>query len=180
MYIERNIHLKMLFENEFVKCEIKTIDNCQNIHITGIIFNRQNYKNVVFVANNPIDKKASYSGTGLPFPCAEIAFEGTNNIKMVDTEGNIDIKFSYPNSYYSVANKKKVISSVFLIIEMANGTKEFIRLQLEDLYPLRTLINRETRNGPEFYSSKYEILPVDTAEEVSRVYSQIKKNYMIA
>ena len=170
----------MLFENEFIKCDIKTIDNCQNIHITGVVYNRHNYKNVVFVANNPIDKKASYSGTGLPFPCADIAFEGTKNVAMVNDTGNIDIKFSYPNSYYSVANKKKVVSSVFLIIEMSNGSKEFIRLQLEDLYPLRTLINRETRNGPEFYSNKYEILRVDTAEEVLRMYSHIKKDYMIA
>lgn len=57
----------MLFENEFIKCDIKPIDNCQNIHITGVVYNRHNYKNVVFVANNPIDKKHLTRGQVCPF-----------------------------------------------------------------------------------------------------------------
>ena len=170
----------MIFENSFVKCDIKTVDDCRNIHLTGIVYNRPMYKNVVFVANSPVDRKASYSGTGLPFPCADIAFEGSKNVAMVDNNGIIDIKFSYPNSYYSVANKKKIISSVFLIIEPIDGQKEFIRFELDDLYPLRTLTNRETRLGPEFYSNKYEILPIDTSHEIMKIYAQIKIDHMIA
>ena len=55
-----------------------------------------------------------------------------------------------------------------------------IRLELQDLYPLRTLINRETRNGPEFYSEKYDLLRIDTSEEVMKMYAKIKVENKIA
>lgn len=170
----------MNFENEFFKCQIQTIENCSKIHISGQVINRPAYTNVVFLANNPMDKKSSYSGTGLPFPCADIAFEGSSNIYTVGESGDINCVFTYPNSYYTVANKKKIISSVFVIVELLNGHKEMIRLELEDMYPLRTLINREARNGPEFYSSKYDILRIDTSEEVMKMYAKIKVDYKIA
>jgi len=170
----------MNFENEFFKCQIHTIENCSKIHISGQVINRSIYTNVVFLANNPIDKKSSYSGTGLPFPCADIAFEGSSNIYTVNEYGNINCTFTYPNSYYTVANKNKIISSVFVIVEFIDGRKEMIRLELQDLYPLRTLINRETRNGPEFYSKKYDLLQIDTSEEVMKMYAKIKVENKIA
>ena len=39
---------------------------------------------------------------------------------------------------------------------------------------MRTLINRESRKGPEFYSSKDDILPIATAENVMYEYSKAK------
>jgi len=39
---------------------------------------------------------------------------------------------------------------------------------------LRTLINRESRKGPEFYGNKDAILPIDTAENVMYAYSKAK------
>jgi hypothetical protein len=170
----------MEFQNGFISCRVDTLSNCKSIRISGIIVNRSMYRNVMIMAANPANSTASYSATGLPFPCADIAFQGTNNIYPVDLSGNFDTIFSYPNSYYSVANKKKIISSIFFILEDLNGKTEFVRFQLNDLYPLRTLVNRESRTGPEFYDLKHQILPVDTAEVVAREYAQIKSIYNIA
>jgi hypothetical protein len=170
----------MEFENEFMFCNIEFLNNFRDIKITGMIHNRLLYKNVLLIAPNSINRTASYSGTGLPFPCADIAFENSPNVYEVDTTGMIDIVFTYPNSYYTVANKKKIISSVFAVFESNDGTHKFIRLQLKDIYPLRTLVNRESRNGPEFYEIKHEILDVNTAELVLRQYAKIKTMYNIA
>ncbi len=164
----------MEFQNNYISCKIEYLDNFKYVKIYGQILNRDKYKNVVIMAPQSIDKMSSYSGTGLPFPCADIAFEGTKNIYQVNSLGMIDILFTYPNSYYSVANKQKVVSSIFFIFENMNDEQEFVRIELKDLYPLRSLVNRETRTGPEFYSSKYEMLPIDTAEIVMREYCRLK------
>jgi hypothetical protein len=168
----------MQFNNEFVTCTVSFLDSL-NIKITGVIKNRQKYKNVLLLAPNPIDKTASYSGKGLPFPCADIAFEDTPNLHLVPSE-TINVEFKYPNSYYTVANKTKVISSIFFVLEPYDGEKDFVRFELKDQYPLRTLVNRESRTGPEFYAKKFEILPIDTAEVIMKEYSKAKIMYNIA
>ena len=165
----------MEFRNVFVACKVVPDDTWTNIKISGSVANRGSYKSALMIAGNPIDKKSSYSGTGLPFPCADIAFEETKNVHNIDQSGYINATFTYPNSYYTVGDKKKVISSLFFILEYHDGNKEFIRFELKDLYPLRTLVNREGRNGPEFYSSKYDMLPIDTAEILMREYAKLKE-----
>lgn len=170
----------MEFRNEYISCRVDFIDNCQHIQISGIVNNRSAFKNVLLIAPNPIDKRASYSGTGLPFPCADVAFEGSENMYDIPETGAFNTTFTYPNSYYTVANKHKIVSSIFFIVEHLDGKKEFIRFQLLDQYELRTLINRETRKGPEFYSQKHDVLPVDTAEAIMREYARIKVDLRIA
>ena len=170
----------MEFQNSLVQCRVQVLGKCEGIRITGNVLSRNIYNNAMVLAPNPIDKKSSYSGTGLPFPCADIAFEGSPNMKEIDDSGAFDVEFSYPNSYYTVANKKKVISSIFFILDKVEGGKEFIRFELKDMYPLRTLINRESRTGPEFYSEKYDILPVDTANAIMKAYAKLKVSNDIA
>jgi hypothetical protein len=169
----------MNFDNEFLQCKVDFI-NMHKIKLSGIVPNMLYFKSVLLIAPNSATKTASYSGTGLPFPCADIAFEGTPNIYQVEPSGTIDTIFSYPNSYYTVANKKKIVSSLFAIIETHDGKQHFLRLPLKDMYPLRTLVNRETRTGPEFYALKHEILPVDSADIIMQEYAKIKVKYGIA
>jgi hypothetical protein len=169
----------MNFDNEFLQCRVEILTD-NRIRLTGIVPNRMYYKNVLLIAPQSATKTGSYSGTGLPFPCADIAFEGTPNVYQVEASGAIDTIFTYPNSYYTVANKKKIVSSLFAIIETHNGQQHFLRLPLKDMYPLRTLVNRETRTGPEFYALKHEILPVDSADVVMQEYAKIKVTHGIA
>jgi len=168
----------MEFHNEYINCSVEFLD-CK-IRIFGNILEPGKIKSAVIIAPNTFDKKASYSGTGLPFPCEEIAFENTPNQHIIDNKGNFDVIFTYPNSYYTVANKKKIVSSIFFIMETNDGQKYYQRFELKDMYVLRTLVNRETRNGPEFYSKKYDLLPIDTSEILMYKYSELKQNYGLA
>lgn len=164
----------MEFNNEYVTCKVDFLDNYKHVKLSGYVQNMSNYKNATILAPQCINKTSSYSGTGLPFPCADIAFEGTKNVYQISSSGSINALFTYPNSYYSLGTKNKIVSSIFFVFENHNDEQEFVRLELKDLYPLRTLVNREARKGPEFYSSKYETLPIDTAEIVMREYARIK------
>ncbi len=57
---------------------------------------------VKYWAANPIDRRDSYVGSGLPFPNAEIAFENTPNTGVVQAvTGRYTIKLFYPNSFYT-------------------------------------------------------------------------------
>ena len=171
----------MEFQNGFINCRVYTLNNCRNIRITGSVLNRMLYRNVMLIAPNPPNISASYSGTGLPFPCADIAFENSQNIYQIDQSGNFDTVFTYPNSYYSINQQKKVVSSIFFILEDINGKTEYIRFALQDQYPLRTLRDRDGRNGPEFYEMKHQLLPLTAdAEIIAREYAKIKIQYNIA
>lgn len=168
----------MEFNTNYIKASLTNIDNCK-INIKGSILNFQTLKYVVIIAPNTFDKKSSYSGQGLPFPCASIAFDNTTNKHVVQSSGMFDINFDYPNSYYTVANKKRIISTIYFCLIDHDDKMDVQLFELEDLYPLRTIINRESRNGPEFYSTKYDVLPVDTAENLMYQYSELKKNLKI-
>ncbi len=169
----------MEFANDYVKCNIILSENCRHIKITGVIYNRHQYKNATLIAPNSANMTSSYSGSALPYPCADIAFEGTPNIYKIDSD-EFSTVFTYPNSYYTVAVKEKIVSSIFFVLEDLYGHENLIRFTLPDLYPLRTLVHRKNRTGPEFYELKYEILPFDTAEVVMKEYAKIKLIYDIA
>lgn len=49
-----------------------------------------------------------------------------------------------------------------------------LQYELSDFNTLRSLINRESRQGPEFYGAKDVILQIDTAENVMYAYSNAK------
>lgn len=161
------------FENEFIKCKVKMI-NKKEIKILGKIVTGELYESVTLLAANPVDNITSYSGTGMPFPNSDYAFENTPNKYVIGKSGLFDVDFTYPNSYYINNGKTKLVSSIFFIFEDYEKKQKFIRFELNDLFPLKTLINREARKGPEFYNSKYALLPIDTAYEVMNNYKLMK------
>lgn len=59
-------------------------------------------KTIDFLAPAPITRGYSYSGSGLPYPNPEVAYEGTASKGSipVDRDGDFSITIEYPNSYY--------------------------------------------------------------------------------
>ena len=60
-----------------------------------------------------------------------------------------------------------------------SGKSFQLQYELEDFNTLRTLINRENRKGPEFYSNKDTLLPIANAENVMYEYSKAKLEHDI-
>lgn len=169
----------MNFNDEYVSMNIVMNKSKSILNIKGNIKSSCQYNKIIIIASNPIDRMINYSGSGLPFPNEQIAFENTTNFKLIEKNGNIDVQFKYPNRFYSENGKHKINPSIFIELKRENEESFQLQYELKDLNPLKTLINRENRKGPEFYSNRDNILPIDTAENVMYAYSKAKLEHDI-
>ena len=164
----------MAFNDEYTWFDINYSKDYTTLQINGSIKNSAMYSSVIIIAANPIDRMSNYSGSGLPFPNYEIAFENTQNIHKIDRTGIFDVSFKYPNSFYMLDGINKIKPSIYFIFTDINNKSFRIQYELHDILALRTLINRSSRKSPEFYGAKDYILPIDTAEKVMYAYSRAK------
>jgi hypothetical protein len=123
---------------------------------------------MVIIAPNPPDRRTSYSGTSLPFPSEDIAFENTKNYFEIKNDGRVNTEFLYPNSYYSPDGYTKIISPILVYLD----DKKTI-VELNDLCPLKTLRDR-VRGNPSFYGTREFLLPIANAEDVMISYANAK------
>lgn len=172
----------MNFKNDHVQCVVAITGN-SSVRISGNVINPAAFTRMLIIAPNPIDRMTSYAGSGLPFPCPNIAFDNTPNKALIDQTGGFNVTFTYPNSYYSNDQFQRIEPSVFFILQRAaHGTDPvFVRIPLDDILPLRTLTYRPGfREGPEFYARKDLLVPPMTAEGVMRTMNEYKAKYDIA
>ena len=164
----------MIFSDEYTSFNITYNNDYSLLNIVGSIKNNLLYSNITLIAPNPIDRMTNYSGSGLPFPNYEIAFEKTPNIHKIDSSGVFNVSFKYPNSFYMPDGLNKIKPSVFFIFTSNENVSFRLQYELHDINALRTLVNRVSRKNPEFYGAKDYILPIDTAEKVMYAYSRAK------
>ena len=144
------------------------------ILVSGSIKNPSLYQSMLIISPNPADRRTSYSGTALPFPSEEIAFENTKNFLEIKKDGKINVEFLFPNSYYTPDGYTKIISPVIVYLD----DKKTI-VELDDLCPLKTLRDR-VRGNPSFYGTREFLLPVANAEDVMINYANAKVIHNIA
>ena len=154
----------MIFSDEYTSFNITYNNDYSLLNIVGSIKNNLLYSNITLIAPNPIDRMTNYSGSGLPFPNYEIAFENTPNIHKIDSSGVFNVSFKYPNSFYMPDGLNKIKPSVFFIFTSNENVSFRLQYELHDINALRTLVNRVSRY----------ILPIDTAEKVMYAYSRAK------
>jgi hypothetical protein len=154
----------------------------QSVHIVGSVTNFGDYSSVTVMAANPIDRMTTYTGSGLPFPCQDMAFEGTPNIVELK-QAAFNIVFKYPNSYYTYDNWTKVPPSIFVVLKPVDPSKPTLihRHSIPDQLPLRTLNRRPGHyKGPGFLARKEYLVPMGGAEDVMRAMAMAKPRYDIA
>jgi hypothetical protein len=164
----------MIFNDEYTSFSVAFNGDHSLLQITGSVKNNALLNSVVIIAANPIDRMSNYSGSGLPFPNYDIAFENTPNIHKVDSSGTFNISFKYPNSFYMPDGINKIKPSIYFTITDASNNSFRIQYELHDILALRSLANRSSRKNPEFYAAKDYVLPIDTAENVMRAYARAK------
>lgn len=172
----------MNFDDEYVTCSVNFSPKYEYVYIQGQIKNPSAYSRIMIIAPNPIDRMTNYSGSGLPFPCSEIAFENTPNKYIISplSNGNFDVTFRYPNSFYLPNGVDKLKSPIYFVLYLPNSDVNYTRFELHDLCVLRTLTHRSARKGPEFYGAKDYVLPIANAETVMREYARAKVEHDIA
>jgi hypothetical protein len=125
---------------------------------------------IKYTAANPPTYNNSFSGSALPYPTEEIAYENTPNRGVVEiVNGKFSFTIRYPNSYYINIGTIFVKPHLKLIlVDKDNKTMGDIKVvQLGESAPFRTLtwpIQRDWNKGPLFYQNNN--LPVRTQYEV--------------
>lgn len=146
---------------DFAKLNIIN-DNKNKLYIVNGHINDRNYfsTNKLFIkysaANKPTYNR-SFSGSALPYPSEEIAFQNSSNIDMVPVVNN---KFSfnlvYPNSYYINMGSEYVPPQVKIVL-INDKNEEVSKVQIVPLgegTPFRTLTwstKRDWNKGADFY-----------------------------
>ena len=173
------------FDNEFVQCTVSPKDGSgRRISVRGYVKQMAASREAVVSAPNPIDRMTNYTGSGLPFPCQQIAFENTPNYaRITEPGGKFDLEFSYPNGYYTTDAYTKIEPSIFVTLHWKDASKEktVVRLPLTDGLPLRTLSYRPNfYKGPEYYAAKTGIIGVRGAEATMRALTDAKIQHGVA
>lgn len=132
----------------------------------------KNNKNIIWWAANPPTYITSFSGSGLPYPNPNIAYENTVNKGMVKTDcnGYFHFRVRYPNSYYTGLGSKLVEPNCHIKLCDSN---ESHTIKLGNGIPFRMLTypplisSHRPRKNPMFYSGR-DKLPVRTQEQIIR------------
>lgn len=133
----------MQHQKQFNACECTgkiTYHNCDELTVRGQINNNVNGGRILYKAANPIDKRSSMSGSGLPFANAAQAFENSPNIEEVELSLNntFSIDLLMPNSYYIGLGTVLIEPSLF--IEYHDGReKQTVTVKLNNPIPYKSL-----------------------------------------
>jgi len=169
----------MSFNNDKVSFDAEFLVD-GDVRIVGKLNNTVSLENVRIFATRPIDRMTNYSGSGLPFPCADVAFENSPNNHTVDASGHFDVKFKYPNGYYMSDAREKVPPSIFFSITEQMKPPYLIQFKIPDPLPMRTLGYRPMRQGPMYYSAKQDLIPIAGAADTMMMYADAKYRFGIA
>ncbi len=152
--------------NEYVRSTMDIAKDWNTVRVQGTVVNPSKYAKMELLAANPIDRMTNYSGSGLPFPCAGVAMDGTRNYVSIGSDGSFDVVFTYPNAFYAQDAWEKIPPSVFVRLFTRDPEVDpvYVRMELPEPTPtqVRTLTHRPNhyKMGPAFYSTKADVIGV--------------------
>jgi hypothetical protein len=130
--------------------------------------------NVLFWAANPPNYNTGFSGSGLPFPSPDIAFDNTPNKGAVKVQdGNFKFYIRYPSSFYAGLGTYYVPPHVYYKVCDGSGKESRVHaIKLGEGIPFRSLTYppppmTAPRRDCNFYGGRDE-LPIRTQEQILR------------
>lgn len=159
----------MHIDHEFYSCDV-TDPNTDDLITLTITFKsgvNPDASQMEYIAAAPVERRASYTGSGLPFSSAQMAFDNTPNkgsIQMNTYTHEIVVKS--PNSYYSGHGTVLIPPTVYFSF-IQNGKHRKVSVKLNDGVYYRTLTYPSQRTGAMFYDN-VQNLPVRSQEQVLR------------
>jgi len=134
---------------------VEVIRKCPNmLKLKCTLKDWTNSTKVFYKAPQPPDLRQSYTGSAIPFPDAEIAFDNTINQGTIITKKSVFyIRMKYPNAYYSHLGTKLIPPHVILTVQ--NSKSKYTKyVVLDEVAPFRLLSypsNPAPRTNPVFY-----------------------------
>lgn len=128
---------------------------------------------ILFWAPNPPTYCQGFSGSGLPYPNADIAYENSTNRGAVKSQNdNFTFKIKYPNSYY--AGLGTVLVEPVCHVKICGNSNDtgIHTIKLGNGIPFRLLTYQAygkdaTRDSPMFYTGR-DTLPIRGQEQILR------------
>lgn len=149
-----------------------TANQSGDILISGTVQSNTPNPMIMYWAANSPDYGTSFSGSGLPFPNPEIAYNQTNNSGQVQADNKtFSFKIKYPNAYYVGLGTLYVPPHVNIKVVEPGSPDKYITIQIDEGIPFRTLTypsppSKNPRISPMFYSLHAE--EVRTQEQILR------------
>lgn len=137
--------LEDLLENENISC--KVLRENINIYIDCIIKDEMLNNIVYYYAANTPDRLTNFSGSGLPFPSREVAFEGSPNIgrKLINNETKqFRLELLRPNTYYD-ENYELVEPEVIIKYVLKNNKTRVLNIPIDNKIPFRSLLQNKNK-----------------------------------
>jgi hypothetical protein len=148
---ESNLKIKKQSDNSFL--------------ISGKLnFSPHEKRFIKYIAANPPTYNSNFSGSGLPYPSEEIAYENSPNKGITEIKnGEFSFTIRYPNSYYINMGTVYVEPNVKLtIVDKDNKSYgKTVTVNLGEGIPFRTLTwpqQRDWNKGPLFYKTGVDII----------------------
>lgn len=170
------------YSKKFI-CEGNVIDSGKGEYVVKGQISGIGNKTILFWAANPPTYNSSYSGSGLPYPNPDIAYENTTNRGMVKTSnGNFEFKIKFPNSYY-VGLGSLAVQPCCHIKVCDDKTDKIHTIKLGNGIPFRMLTyppldnDSRARKNSLFYEVNYTG-PIRNQEKILRDSSYPKNNEM--
>ena len=159
----------MEFKTKRCQGIIQQKNSNRDIQIRGNILDEVKDKKIFFIAANGTDRRASFSGSGLPFANQQQAFESTPNIGEVELDYNNSflIDLITPNSYLVGLGSVTIPPSLFIEYFRLNGEKRIITIKVAEPIPYRTLtypLDPRPRANATFFDTQFSF-PVKTQEQ---------------
>ena len=137
--------LEDLLENENISC--KVLRENINIYINCTIKDEMLNNKVYYYAANTPDRLTNFSGSGLPFPSREVAFEGSPNIgrKLIDNETKqFRLELLRPNTYYD-ENYELIEPEVIIKYVLKNNKTRVLNIPIDNKIPFRSLLQNKNK-----------------------------------
>lgn len=166
------------WKDEYAKqfsCEGVVLDSGDGEYVVrGRLNTLTSNATIMFWAANPPTYTTSFTGSGLPFPNPDIAYDNTPNRGAVKSvNGKFEFKIRYPNAYYVGLGTVYVEPCVHIKICELGSDGKIHTIKLENGIPFRMLTYPPSHEGtaaranPMFYAGRDE-LPIRTQEQILR------------
>lgn len=149
--------------------------------ISGVITDQIKDNTIYYIASAPPDRRASFSGSGLPFPNQIHAFDNTPNVGKVklDFNNKFTINLKTPNSYMAGLGSVTIPPTVYISYTKPDNTNKTITIKVDEPIGYRTLtypVDPRPRKDATFYNDQF-MREVKTQEEMFYDSTYVKNTH---
>lgn len=160
---------------EEYSCDGVVLDSGEGEYLVkGVVKSKTSDPKIIFWAANPPTYTTSYSGSGLPYPNSDVAYENTPNTgSVIAKDRKFQFRIRYPNAYYAGLGSVYVEPCVHIKVCEKDSEQNVETIKLGNGIPFRSLTypptqpNTRVRSNNLFYSGR-DKLPVRTQETILR------------